>query len=481
MKPKTLLTILLCAALLLSSCGSSETTTDTTVDTTAAETAPETSVYDTLPEGKYGGYTFTALQFVFPHLDNMTKYHLTAAEMTGEPVSDALYNATISVEEKLDVALVTDVRPDAAEVHDLIGAQVLAGDTTYDAYLASGVAATEKGYSLKLSDIAAFDFSKPWWNESAMDSLSVTGDTYRAYGNLSLQGYSNYQVMVFNKTVLDNYVGEDLYQVVRDGKWTQDKLAEVSAKAAVDLDGDGKMNPKLDQYGLTMGSVNCHACLIGGDTSLIGFDDDHNAFYKGPDEHYIDVFTGIADITSDKSMYYEAWSTSGLSNYHMLAEDRALLSGMQLIELEQLREMESDYGVIPNPKFDEAQADYISCIYNDYTPVEVPTTSADPERAGVILENLCAQTYRQVKDVYLEDMLSQKLVRDEASIEMLNLIFDCETRMDLLILYQWEGIFGTLNKVFTSGGDKLVSTLAGMEDSLKTAVQASVDGLHGKN
>ncbi len=479
MKNRQILTAILTLGLLLSSCGAGHTTTETEIHTPATEAVVETSIYDTLPTGNYEGYTCTALQFVFQHLDNMTKYHLTATEMTGEPVNDALFGATMSVEEKLQVKLVTDVRPEATQVHDLISTQVLAGDDTYAVFLAHGVMATEKGYSMKLSDLDAFDFSKPWWNESAMNSLSITGDIFRAYGNLSLQGYSNYQVMVFNKTILDSYVGEDLYQVVRDGQWTQDKLAEVTEKASVDLDGDGKMKPTVDLFGLTMGAVNCHACLIGGDTSLVGFDDTHNAFYKGADEHYVDVFSGIASITSDKNRYYEAWSSADLSNYHLLAEDRALIAGMQLIELEQLREMESDYGVIPNPKFDEAQEDYISCIYNDYTPVEIPITSTDPERTAVILENLCAQTYRLVKDVYLEDMLSQKLVRDEASIEMLNLIFDCETRMDLLILYQWDGIFGTLNKVFTSGGEGLVSVLAGMEDSMKTAIQNSVDAMNG--
>ena len=54
--------------------------------------------------------------------------------------------------------------------------------------------------------------------------------------------------MFFNKKLAENYQLEDLYETVRNGKWTLDKFAECTKNVAVDLDEDRKMTD-IDMYG----------------------------------------------------------------------------------------------------------------------------------------------------------------------------------------------------------------------------------------
>ncbi len=51
-------------------------------------------------------------------------------------------------------------------------------------------------------------------------------------------------------------------------------------------------------------------------------------------------------------------------------------------------------------------------------------TNGDTERTGVILENLCAESYGGVREAYNKATLNFKYIRDEDSAEMLNLVFD---------------------------------------------------------
>ena len=51
-------------------------------------------------------------------------------------------------------------------------------------------------------------------------------------------------------------------------------------------------------------------------------------------------------------------------------------------------------------------------------------SNGDTERTGVILENLCAESYNGVREAYNKATLNFKYIRDEDSAEMLNLVFD---------------------------------------------------------
>ncbi len=105
---KKRISILLLCAMLLAGCAAekeAENGTDTTssdngtVESTAEET--ETTVYDSLVTEDFGGYTFHMLNGV----SNYAYVLLTAEELTGETINDAVYNRNSLVSDRLNVNL----------------------------------------------------------------------------------------------------------------------------------------------------------------------------------------------------------------------------------------------------------------------------------------------------------------------------------------------------------------------------------------
>jgi hypothetical protein len=88
----------------------------------------------------------------------------------------------------------------------------------------------------------------------------------------------------------------------------------------------------------------------------------------------------------------------------------------------QLKFMETPFGVLPCPKLDEKQ-EYYSTIVDPIAQLFcVPTTTTDPERTGILLEALCAESTDTLQNAYYDKSLMVKNVRDEESVEMIELI-----------------------------------------------------------
>ena len=104
--------------------------------------------------------------------------------------------------------------------------------------------------------------------------------------------------------------------------------------------------------------------------------------------------------------------------------------------------MENDFGIIPPPKYDEAQESY--CAYLGYTiPVLfISASTPDPERTGTIMEALCTASYDNVTPQMYEIVTKLKNARDEDSSEMIEIIIRNKF-IDTAHFFDVEG-YGTL-------------------------------------
>ena len=71
-----------------------------------------------------------------------------------------------------------------------------------------------------------------------------------------------------------------------------------------------------------------------------------------------------------------------------------LVSGLESAETERLRNMQDDYGVLPYPKYDEEQKEYLSFSHDFYGAVVIPNTNTKPEIVGATLEAMASYAYR---------------------------------------------------------------------------------------
>lgn len=89
-----------------------------------------------------------------------------------------------------------------------------------------------------------------------------------------------------------------------------------------------------------------------------------------------------------------------------------------------MREMRDDFGILPYPKYDEAQESYQTYICDgNTTGFSIPITT-DAEKSGMILNALNALGMSDVSPEYYDRALKGKAARDNDSVAMLDIIFN---------------------------------------------------------
>ena len=103
---------------------------------------------------------------------------------------------------------------------------------------------------------------------------------------------------------------------------------------------------------------------------------------------------------------------------------RALMYASYLSSAIGLRDMENDFGILPQPKYDEKQEEYLSFVNGSASVVIVPKSlSADSlDMAGYMMEVLASSSYYMVTETLYEKVAKSKTARDPESAEMVDII-----------------------------------------------------------
>ncbi len=437
MKPysKKILSVMLLTGILttFASCGgdtkettpAAETTTATTAET--AETA-ETKPTPDLPDADYEGYN---IKFLHWDCDNVAATlaisPITADEITGEALSDAVYQRNMKVAETYNVTFTNTYKPQA-ELLSLYKRFVTAGENDFDivfplAYTANAVMAD--GLAMDLFSLPYIDWTDPWWDTNSVEELSLNGKLFIVNSDFTLSDKNSTACMVFNKKLHSNYNMENLYDLVTEGKWTIDKMLSLSTDISVDLNGDGNYDEE-DLYGIVGSSGFSYQLLHGSDCWYVRKDADDVPELVFLNDRTIDVCDKIMSIGEDKSLFYNSHlrsTTPDATRIEMFITEHGLFSNSNISGVCALREMDSDFGVLPMPKYNEAQENYY-CFSSIYSGVvtTVPVTCPDTDRAAVVLCALAADSADTVISEYRNATLKGKNSRDEDSADMIDII-----------------------------------------------------------
>ena len=437
MKYTRISTLLLASALILASCGSGANdgkVTDSKDTTPSSDTTVEETGYK-YPDVDYKGYEFRVLNF-----DQYVNCNIRVdeQEQTGEKLNDAIYTRNRKVEEKLNFKMKEIQFPFSAwgsaqqEMHDLVSNSVMAGDDQYDAVylnLRFRIGTMTDGNLVDLKSIDTLNLDADYWDHVINDSLTINGRLYGASGPLMLESSDFAWCMFFNETMMTNYKMDYPYQLVRDGKWTIDKLNEY-ASAAANLNGDESF---------TTWNAN-GKCVYG----IAGHDGSPQAFIYTAGCDYMKSVDGKYQLTIETDTFYNVidkmktlfnldsgnvrFDNSAKGNasgyIDMFANNRALFMTGELKTAMEEREMKDSFGILPIPKLDESQEGYRTLINNGSALLCIPVTNPDLDRSGVILDALTYESNESVLPVYYDVTVSQKGLRNEDSIEMLKIIRD---------------------------------------------------------
>jgi len=385
-----------------------------------SEKIEENDSADNLPDDlDYGGYTFN----IFTR-ENNTFYNYVVEEETGEIINDAVYKRTRNVEERLNIILKETTSNDANAPRALM----LAGDDAYDMYNARCTHALTfwlESLTVELPGLPYIDLSKLYWNKSANESLSLLNHQYTAIGAANIGSYDFIFTLLFNKKMIQDLGLQSPYALVHSGEWTINKMYEMMTAAGSDLNGDGIYDIN-DSYGYASGlNVTLPAFWVGSGLFSVTKDSDDVPYFSAGDEKFIDVFNKVFEITWDSDAWFKKSSGDGnvpSSSVTLFTENRALFIDTQVFDINRLRSMETDFGIIPYPKYDARQENY-HVRFGFYDTFIVPKSNPDLLRTSAVIEALNSESYKTVVPEYYERCLKTRNSRDEESEAMLDMIF----------------------------------------------------------
>ncbi len=476
MKKRTL-ALLLCAVLTAASCGGSGAANDGTSSDSAETTtsAPETELTDNLPDVNMDGFELKIQHFNESWL-TWAETVMDAESLNGDILNDALYNRNKDIEERFNCTITIDAvdRIDSAAMQTV----AMSGDAPYDVYFNYDVWLTGAlDYLLEWEKLPYVNLDAEWWNPSATEVFNIGGKTYSAAGNYSLSVISRAAGFMFNKAILEDIQGDNIYDLVREGKWTLDKFCENSKKALRDLDGNGEMDDE-DQYGST-GSWKeyMNRIVLGAGIEWISKDSDGYPVFTLPDdEAAIDKLLTIFDKIMDMDVYY-AEASSNIDNdgaKGSFKNGKVLFYNSNPFGLEGYRSSDLDIGFVPNPKYDEAQERYYSPAFGAEVSV-LPITLPEEryENVGILLEALCFASQQTVVPTYKEVVLKTKSARDNDSADMIDIVFESVSFDFGINAWQNQVSSPLIQGIYSNRSGNVASTLA----SLKSSVESTIEKL----
>lgn len=410
--------------------------TETAKETTALEA--RLAVADELPE-----MDFDARNFKVACVTDSTEQYLVAEEQTGEGVNDAVFSRNLAVEERYN-AKVAYVQGGAhRDCATMVANTITAGDAdAFDLiqfHVVSNSGNAMKGLYLNWYDIPYIDFEKPWWSDSNIEDLTINHHNFLAMGDFALTTISKTYCMFYDKDEATNYQTEELYQVVKDGRWTLDYLRELCETVYTDRNGDGVSN-EGDYFGMASDQQsNFNTYQWAGGNKIFRRNADGELEYSYFSEHLVNLFDSCYELINNTAGVYTYMEHNAGT---MKFAEYATLTSNSLLEhaITFLADFENEYGIIPYPKYDENQQDYMTMVDGSHEAMAVGKAAADLEFIGIMTEVLCAESYKQVMPAYYDVCLKQRYASSEKDAEMIDLCVDSRV-FDMGYVYDnWNGV-----------------------------------------
>lgn len=428
--PRKLTSILLLSLILAetAACGStSPDTPDNTspTDTTSSDvtTGDPASVCDIPDDVKFDGETFTFAIYENANTNN----HMLVEEEDGDTMNDAIHKRRRMTEERFGITLEELVFDDNAAK---FRTPIMAGDNSYDIgniRCTDALSFWQDGIITPASELPYVDIDKSYWNRSFNDSLTLCHQQYIAIGDMLTSTHDLTYALTFNKKLADNYNIGDIYSLVRDGKWTFDQMLAMMKTATQDANGDTIMDEN-DNYGY---SANAKQVLpsfwIAAGEMSVKKDENDLPYLAMGEERFTNVWNKVFDMTYGAGTYFKPddndWNDVTDAQRKLFTNNQLLFMDCSFYYAQLLRSMETDFGIIPYPKYTEDQNRYYSRVAYYNAPV-IPISNDRFELVGAVLEYFNWASAETVIPAYYDTVLHGKVVRDEDSREMLDIIFD---------------------------------------------------------
>lgn len=266
---------------------------------------------------------------------------------------------------------------------------------------------------------------QPWWVQDAVKSFTLGDSLYICATEMQLRDKGATSLLYYNTKVATDYGINNFYDLMEMGDWTFEAYISANDVVATSLDGDDLMNSLRDRWGTMGADDTIFMMYAGAGLKLAHIDDDGYMVYDFGDKTSINVMQEIFEDVMYAEWYQNSYANPLDGEGGGFEEDLALFTPSLVKKAYvSLRDMETEYSVLPMPKYDSTQADYCSLVWLHHDSLlGIPSGVANPEMCAVILEALSYEGYYTVMPQLYDTLLYNRLAKSDAARRGFEIVF----------------------------------------------------------
>ena len=416
------------------------------------------------------------------------------AEATGNDnlITEAIVNRN-SVVESLYNCKIRDTKTDNPA--GLISNDIALGTNNYDFLMQLWYNVLDGMMNIANLDI---DTSHSWWNQDYIEAMSFnyngTKMIHSLSGKFNLIMYDSIVSLFVDMDLYDRLVAAgktniDLYQTVKDGKWTIDTMITLMELATTDTNGDQQITFEggdIFGYAAHPNILAQYGFIYGAGIKTVTKDESGAYICMSPATTDVTFISNVIDKAA--SIY----KSSGYSNIGELNSVKAIANGQSLFNVQWMIRLHSteelinygvDFGekrisVLPFPKYEESQEDYGTFISNRGYGLRVSKSIKDPKAISQFLEVFGYHSEMLLYPEYIKCIKTQCLC-DEGAGEMLEIVLD-SVCCDFGIWNASTGIINRMGEMVVSGKNNFSKALASVSKSGQNILDETMKNTYEK-
>lgn len=451
--PLFLAVLMLSSPFVLASCGDKEEQSHASEESKEQTETSESEKGFRLEKEDFGGVTITVLTDKVS--ETVASVYLASefapTETGDDPVNDAALNRARLLEEQYGIKLVQETTDSMQNLVGLVRESTLVNEDRYQIICGAlhylGQLTLEDVY-VDLNDIESNDYidlSRPYWDRQIVRDLTINGETYFVNGDAIVTDDEVTMGVFFNKQMAEDYhLAEDygaanLFEIVKNGDWTLDTMYAMAKKVASDNGTPGMVwdSTTEDIWGIN-GQIYDASSLLASTGNTLTRVENGVPVVTIDEEKNISAFDKIMNIFADKSVVAlcevegDGYGGSSETMYDqvvkIMASGKALFTTHYVgtVSNHDMRNANIRYGILPSPKLDKNQEDYISTATVWWcTAMAIPVTNVERlDATCYTMEALAYYGKEMITPEYYERTLKNKrLPENDDSPEMLDIIF----------------------------------------------------------
>ena len=397
-----------------------------------------------------------------------------------EPIDNGVFLRNAAVFDRLGVTIQS--HPVTGSLFGEVQKDIKSNNHDYDLIMANGPdtgSLAQSGYLYNFLDLSDYiNLDQEWWDPGTIRDCEINGKVFFMNGDINILDNDVTWILLFNKKLIETYDLEEPYKLVTDGEWTLDKFYQLVASDVSHPNDMGEYDAKASYGFITTNGGGLTNFLYTCDMTTVKVTDGVPEIVIGESknaEKVTKILEWCKKTISDKTITWFSINDPAQTK-EMFMNTQALFYSEVMSYIVNLAEMDSDFGVLPTPKYDSAQKNYRTHVDGVGSMISIPSNLPDDkkEEVGSIIEAMALYSYIYVTPAYYDVTLKRKKSRDADSQEMIDIILQSRV-YDIGYIYSSIGLADMFKNLVYTGSSGFDGAFQKSQKKANNALKKIVD------